>query len=157
MKPLLLPQRLAPQILRRHAQRDDEVDDLRTLLLEHAAPAHRGSAALAAFASLLLLALAARAAARIAVALIVAAFATQLAPRFMDLGTPAFVTVGAVVCVIGIGWLVLLGLCLALVLVLAFRVNALRSQIHQTESRIVALKQEKLYLETTVSSFFTKP
>ncbi|MCJ2034493.1 ABC1 kinase family protein [Methylobacterium sp. J-068] len=50
-----------------------------------------------------------RAAARIAVALIVAAFATQLAPRFMDLGTPAFVTVGAMVCVIGIGWLVLLG------------------------------------------------
>ncbi|MDP3550712.1 MAG: hypothetical protein Q8R81_09970 [Novosphingobium sp.] len=47
-----------------------------------------------------------------------------------------------------VGWLVLLGLCLALVLVLAFRVNALRSQIHQTESRIVALKQEKLYLET---------
>ncbi len=42
-------------------------------------------------------------------ALIVAAFATQLAPRFMDLGTPAFITVGAVVCVIGIGWLVLLG------------------------------------------------
>ena len=50
-----------------------------------------------------------RAAARIAVALIVAAFATQLAPRFMDLGTPAFITVGAMVCVIGIGWLVLLG------------------------------------------------
>jgi hypothetical protein len=47
-----------------------------------------------------------------------------------------------------VGWVVLLGLCLALVLVLAFRVNALRSQIHQTETRIVALKQEKLYLET---------
>ncbi|OYX92132.1 MAG: hypothetical protein B7Y74_12840, partial [Novosphingobium sp. 35-62-5] len=47
-----------------------------------------------------------------------------------------------------VGWVVLLGLCLALVLVLAFRVNALRSQIHQTEARIVALKQEKLYLET---------
>lgn len=50
-----------------------------------------------------------RAAARVAVALIVAAFATQLAPRFMDLGTPAFVTVGFGVFVIGIGWLVLLG------------------------------------------------
>lgn len=47
-----------------------------------------------------------------------------------------------------VGWLVLLGLCLALVLVLAFRVNALRSQVHHAEARIVALKQEKLYLET---------
>ncbi|MFY7836387.1 MAG: hypothetical protein ACOVQ0_08925 [Novosphingobium sp.] len=47
-----------------------------------------------------------------------------------------------------VGWLVLLGLCFALVLVLAFRVNALRSQIHHAEARIVALKQEKLYLET---------
>ncbi|MBB4615256.1 hypothetical protein [Novosphingobium taihuense] len=47
-----------------------------------------------------------------------------------------------------IGWLVLLGLCLALVMVLAFRVNALRSQIHHAEARIVALKQEKMYLET---------
>ncbi|OYW50829.1 hypothetical protein [Novosphingobium sp.] len=47
-----------------------------------------------------------------------------------------------------VGWLVLLGLCLAMVLVLAFRVNALRSQIHRAEARIVALKQEKMYLET---------
>jgi hypothetical protein len=47
-----------------------------------------------------------------------------------------------------VGWLVLLGLCLALVVALAFRVNALRSQIHHAEARIVALKQEKLYLET---------
>ncbi|MCX7284088.1 MAG: hypothetical protein NTX28_08580, partial [Novosphingobium sp.] len=46
------------------------------------------------------------------------------------------------------GWLVLLGLCLAMVLVLAFRVNALRSQIHHAEARIVALKQDKMYLET---------
>lgn len=47
-----------------------------------------------------------------------------------------------------VGWLALLGLCIGLVLVLAFRVNALRSQIHRAEARIVALKQEKLYLET---------
>lgn len=46
------------------------------------------------------------------------------------------------------GWLVLLGLCVTLVLVLAFRVNALRSQIHHAEARIVALKQDKMYLET---------
>ena len=45
-------------------------------------------------------------------------------------------------------WLVLLGLCVAMVLVLAFRVNALRSQIHRAEARIVALKQDKMYLET---------
>ncbi|MBA4354542.1 MAG: hypothetical protein C0409_07600, partial [Novosphingobium sp.] len=43
---------------------------------------------------------------------------------------------------------VLLGLCVTLVLVLAFRVNALRSQIHHAEARIVALKQDKMYLET---------
>ena len=46
------------------------------------------------------------------------------------------------------GWLVLLGLCVTLVLVLAFRVNALRSQIHHAEARIVMLKQDKMYLET---------
>ncbi len=46
------------------------------------------------------------------------------------------------------GWFVLLGLCLTLVLVLAFRVNALRSQVHHAETRIVTLKQEKMYLET---------
>lgn len=46
------------------------------------------------------------------------------------------------------GWFVLLGLCLTMVLVLAFRVNALRSQVHHAETRIVALKQEKMYLET---------
>lgn len=46
------------------------------------------------------------------------------------------------------GWFVLLGLCLTLVLVLAFRVNALRSQVHHAEAKIVALKQEKMYLET---------
>lgn len=50
-----------------------------------------------------------RAAARVAVALVVAAFATQLAPRLIDLGTPAFVTVGLVVFTLGVGWLVLLG------------------------------------------------
>ncbi|WP_430910413.1 ABC1 kinase family protein [Methylobacterium sp. sgz302541] len=50
-----------------------------------------------------------RAAARVAVALVVAAFATQLAPRLIDLGTPAFVTVGMVVFTLGVGWLVLLG------------------------------------------------
>lgn len=47
-----------------------------------------------------------------------------------------------------VGWLALLGVCLALVVALAFRVNALRSQIHHAEARIVALKQEKMYLET---------
>jgi hypothetical protein len=47
-----------------------------------------------------------------------------------------------------VGWLVLLGLCLALVIALALRVNALRSQIHHAEARIVALKQERMYLET---------
>lgn len=47
-----------------------------------------------------------------------------------------------------IGWLALLGLCAALVLVLAFRVNALKSEVRKSENRIIALKQEKMYLET---------
>jgi hypothetical protein len=47
-----------------------------------------------------------------------------------------------------IGWIALLGLCAALVLVLSFRVNALRSQVHREEQRIISLRQEKMYLET---------
>jgi ubiquinone biosynthesis protein len=50
-----------------------------------------------------------RGAARVAVGLVVAAFATQLAPRLIDLGTPAFVIIGMTVAMLGIGWLVLLG------------------------------------------------
>lgn len=47
-----------------------------------------------------------------------------------------------------IGWLALLAVCGALVMVLSFRVNALRSQVHRAEGQIVALKQQKMYLET---------
>ncbi|MCW1381271.1 hypothetical protein OLX02_00395 [Novosphingobium sp. KCTC 2891] len=47
-----------------------------------------------------------------------------------------------------IGWIVLLAICAALVMVLAFRVNAVRSQVHHAEMKIVALRQEKMYLET---------
>ncbi|WP_225008503.1 hypothetical protein [Novosphingobium percolationis] len=47
-----------------------------------------------------------------------------------------------------IGWIVLLAICAALTMVLAFRVNALRSQVHHAEMKIVALQQEKMYLET---------
>lgn len=47
-----------------------------------------------------------------------------------------------------IGWIALLAICAALVMVLAFRVNALRSQVHHAEMEIVALRQEKMYLET---------
>jgi len=46
------------------------------------------------------------------------------------------------------GWLATLVVCAALVMVLAFRVNALRSQVHQSQARIIALKQETMYLET---------
>ncbi len=49
-----------------------------------------------------------RAAARVAVGLVVAAFATQLAPRLMEHGTPAFATIGILVLTIGIGWILLL-------------------------------------------------
>lgn len=51
-----------------------------------------------------------------------------------------------------IGWLALLLVCGAIVMVLAFRVNALRSQVHRTELQIVALRKEKLYLETEVET-----
>lgn len=51
-----------------------------------------------------------------------------------------------------IGWIALLLVCAALVMVLAFRVNALRSQVHRTELQIVALRKEKLYLETEVET-----
>jgi hypothetical protein len=46
------------------------------------------------------------------------------------------------------GWLATLVVCAALVMVLAFRVNALRSQVHQSQAKIIALKQETMYLET---------
>jgi ubiquinone biosynthesis protein len=49
-----------------------------------------------------------RAAARVAVGLVVAAFATQLAPKLMEHGTPAFATIGIMVLTIGIGWILLL-------------------------------------------------
>ncbi|GEN99139.1 hypothetical protein NSE01_09720 [Novosphingobium sediminis] len=51
-----------------------------------------------------------------------------------------------------IGWIALLLVCAALVMVMAFRVNALRSQVHRTEQQIVALRKEKLYLETEVET-----
>lgn len=47
-----------------------------------------------------------------------------------------------------IGWIATLVICAALVMVLAFRVNALRSQVHQSEAKIVALREETMYLET---------
>lgn len=47
-----------------------------------------------------------------------------------------------------IGWAVILTVCAALTLVLTFRVNAVKSQVRLTERQIVALKQEKIALET---------
>lgn len=49
-----------------------------------------------------------RAAARVAVALVVAAFSVTLAPRLVDLGRPVFATLSVAVCVIGLGWLLFL-------------------------------------------------
>ena len=51
-----------------------------------------------------------------------------------------------------IGWIALLLVCGALVMVMAFRVNALRSQVHRTELKIISLRKEKLYLETEVET-----
>lgn len=47
-----------------------------------------------------------------------------------------------------IGWAVILTVCVALTLVLTFRVNALKSQVRLAERQIVALKQEKIVLDT---------
>lgn len=47
-----------------------------------------------------------------------------------------------------IGWLALLAVCGALVMILSFRVNAVRSKVHHADAQIVALKQQKMYLET---------
>ncbi len=49
-----------------------------------------------------------RAAARVAVALVIAAFSVTLAPRLADLGRPVFASMSIIVAMIGLGWLVLL-------------------------------------------------
>lgn len=47
-----------------------------------------------------------------------------------------------------IGWAVVLTVCAALTMALTMRVNAVKSQVSLAERRIVALRQEKLMLET---------
>ena len=46
-----------------------------------------------------------------------------------------------------IGWAVVLGICLAFAVVLTLRVNAVKGQVRQTESRIVSLKREIQFLD----------
>ena len=47
-----------------------------------------------------------------------------------------------------IGWAAVLLVCLALTLLLTFRVNAVKSQVRLTERQIVSVRQDKLLLET---------
>jgi len=47
-----------------------------------------------------------------------------------------------------IGWLVVLGICAAAVAALAFRVNAIRSDVALAEREIIALEEATLLLET---------
>ena len=47
-----------------------------------------------------------------------------------------------------IGWSAMLGLCFVLLVALTFKVNAVKGQVRQAEREIVALRQEKLFLET---------
>ncbi len=47
-----------------------------------------------------------------------------------------------------IGWAVVLIVCTALALALTFRVNAVKSEVRLAERQIVALRQQKLFLET---------
>ena len=49
-----------------------------------------------------------RAAARLSIAIVIAAFAIQIAPRLMNLGTPYFVTATVFVAMFSIGWVLLL-------------------------------------------------
>ena len=47
-----------------------------------------------------------------------------------------------------IGWAFVLTICGGLLLALTFRVNAVKSQVRLAERHLVALRQEKLFLET---------
>jgi hypothetical protein len=47
-----------------------------------------------------------------------------------------------------IGWAFVLTVCFAALLALTFRVNAVKSQVRLAERQLVALRQEKLFLET---------
>ena len=47
-----------------------------------------------------------------------------------------------------IGWVFVLTICFAVTMALTFRVNAVKSQVRLAERQIVALKREKLFLET---------
>lgn len=47
-----------------------------------------------------------------------------------------------------IGWAALLVICFTLLVALTFRVNAVKSQVRLTERQIVAVKQDKMLLET---------
>ena len=47
-----------------------------------------------------------------------------------------------------IGWAFVLTICAAMTLALTFRVNAVKSEVRLAERQIVALRQEKLFLET---------
>lgn len=47
-----------------------------------------------------------------------------------------------------IGWAVVLGTCLAVLLALTFKVNAVKSDVRLTERAIIAAQQERLMLET---------
>jgi hypothetical protein len=47
-----------------------------------------------------------------------------------------------------IGWAFILTVCAAMTLALTFRVNAVKSQVRLAERQIVALRQEKMFLET---------
>jgi hypothetical protein len=47
-----------------------------------------------------------------------------------------------------IGWAVVLTVCFAITVGLTLRVNAVKSQVRLAERQVVALRQEKLFLET---------
>jgi len=47
-----------------------------------------------------------------------------------------------------IGWIMVVTICAAVTAVLALRVNAVKSEVHQREKQIVSLRHEILFLET---------
>ncbi len=47
-----------------------------------------------------------------------------------------------------VGWAAVLATCFTFTVILTFKVNAVKSQVRLTERQIVAVKQQKLFLET---------
>ena len=55
------------------------------------------------------------------------------------------------------GWAAVLSICVALLLALTFRVNAVKSEVRLTERQIVTAKREKMFLESEFLARASQP